>query len=67
MTPPKEYLERAIRYLKEVRSELRKVTWPQRKEVIGSTVVVIAATFVVSFFLGAVDLVLSKVLVLIIR
>jgi len=67
MTPPKEYLDRATRYLKEVRSELRKVTWPQRKEVIGSTVVVIAATFVVSFFLGAVDLVLSKVLVLIIR
>jgi preprotein translocase subunit SecE len=67
MTPPKEYLDRAIRYLKEVRAELRKVTWPQRKEVIGSTVVVIAATFVVSFFLGAVDLVLAKVLVLIIR
>ena len=67
MTPPKEYLDRAIRYLKEVRAELRKVTWPQRKEVIGSTVVVIAATFVVSFFLGAVDLVLAKLLVLIIR
>ena len=67
MTLPKEYLERAVRYLKEVRAELRKVTWPQRKEVIGSTVVVIAATFVVSFFLGAVDLVLAKMLVLIIR
>ena len=67
MTLPKEYLERAVRYLREVRSEMRKVTWPQRKEVIGSTVVVIAATFVVSFFLGAVDLVLSKLLVLIIR
>ena len=67
MTPPKEYLDRAIRYLREVRSELRKVTWPQRKEVIRSTVVVIAATFVVSFFLGAVDLVLSRLLVLIIR
>ncbi|MEK7205914.1 MAG: preprotein translocase subunit SecE [candidate division NC10 bacterium] len=67
MTPPKEYLDRAIRYLKEVRAELRKVTWPQRKEVIGSTVVVIAATFVVSFFLGGVDLVLAKLLVLVIR
>ena len=67
MTPPKEHLDRAIRYFREVRSELRKVTWPQRKEVIGSTVVVIAATFVVSFFLGAVDLVLAKMLVLIIR
>jgi preprotein translocase subunit SecE len=67
VTTPRELLEQAIRYLREVRAELRKVTWPQRKEVIGSTVVVIAATFVVSFFLGAVDLVLAKALLLVIR
>jgi preprotein translocase subunit SecE len=55
------------RFLREVRVEMKKVTWPQRKEIIGSTVVVIVASFLVSFFLGAVDLVLQKLLALIVR
>jgi preprotein translocase subunit SecE len=59
--------EATTRFLREVRVEMKKVTWPQRKEIIGSTVVVIVASFLVSFFLGGVDLVLQKVLALIIR
>jgi len=51
-----------LQFLREVRVELKKVTWPSRAEVIGSTAVVIVASFVVSFFLGAVDLVLQKLL-----
>jgi preprotein translocase subunit SecE len=69
-----EVLERAqewwgvsVRFLKEVRVEMKKVTWPQRTEIIGSTAVVIAASFVVSFFLGFVDLVLQKLLALVIK
>lgn len=54
-------------FLKEVRAELKKVTWPQRKEIIGSTAVVILASFLVAFFLGIVDLVLQKLLELVIR
>ncbi len=51
-----------LQFLKEVRVELKKVTWPGRNEVIGSTAVVIVASFVVAFFLGFVDLVLQKAL-----
>jgi preprotein translocase subunit SecE len=54
-------------FIKEVRVELKKVTWPQRNEIIGSTAVVIVASFVVAFFLGFVDLVLQKMLALIIK
>lgn len=57
----------AVRFLKEVRVEMKKVTWPQRKEIIGSTAVVILASFVVSFFLGFVDLILQKLLGLILK
>jgi preprotein translocase subunit SecE len=57
----------ALRFLREVRVELKKVTWPQRKEVIGSTAVVILASFLVAFFLGLVDLILQKLLGLIIK
>jgi len=56
-----------VRFLREVRVEMKKVTWPQRKEIIGSTAVVIVASFLVSFFLGAVDLILQKLLGLILR
>ena len=56
-----------VRFLREVRVEMKKVTWPQRKEIIGSTAVVIMASFVVAFFLGFVDLILQKLLGLILK
>ncbi len=59
--------ERMIQFLREVRVEMKKVTWPQRNEIIGSTAVVILASFVVSFFLGFVDLILQKVLGIILQ
>ncbi len=59
--------ENAVQFLKEVRVEMKKVTWPQRNEIIGSTAVVILASFVVSFFLGFVDLILQKVLGIILQ
>ena len=60
-------LQQRVQFLREVWVELKKVNWPQRKEVMGSTAVVILASFIVAFFLGAVDLVLQKVLALVIR
>jgi preprotein translocase subunit SecE len=56
-----------LQFIKEVRVELKKVTWPGRNEVIGSTAVVIVASFVVSFFLGFVDLILQKALGVILK
>jgi preprotein translocase subunit SecE len=53
--------------LKEVRTETKKVTWPPRKEVVGSTIVVIVSVFILSFFLGAVDVTLQKLVALVLR
>jgi len=40
-------------YLSEVKGELRKVTWPTRREVINSTIVVlIAVVFMTSLIFG---------------
>jgi len=39
----------------EVTSELRKVTWPSRKETVNSTIVVIVTTIVASLLLGMFD------------
>lgn len=43
----------------DVRLELRKVSWPGRKEVYGTTIVVICAVFFFGVYLGLVDLVLK--------
>jgi preprotein translocase subunit SecE len=47
------------KFLKEVRSELNKVTWPTKKELIGSTIVTIVVTVIVSVFIGIVDRLLA--------
>ena len=49
-------------FLSEVRSELKKVTWPGRSEVYSTTLVVIATSIFFGFYLWGLDLVLSRVL-----
>ena len=49
-------------FLREVKIELKKVTWPSRKQTIGSTVVVIALIVLISLFLGSVDIGLSSLI-----
>jgi preprotein translocase subunit SecE len=47
-------------FLKEVKIEAKKVNYPAREELIGSTWVVIVTVFVISLFLGSVDFGLGK-------
>ena len=59
--------ETTTRFLRDVRAEVRKITWPQKQEVIGSTVVVIISVGIMSIFLGLIDLVLQGLLAYVIR
>ena len=54
-------LTRIKEFVEDVLVEFRKVTWPSRPELINSTTVVIVVTVVLAFFLGAVDIGLTKV------
>lgn len=56
------YIGKAVQFLREVKTELKKVTWPSRKQTIGSTAVVLLLVVIVSVFLGVVDLVLGKLI-----
>jgi preprotein translocase subunit SecE len=47
-------------FAQDVFVEFRKVTWPTRQELINSTAVVIVVTVVLAFFLGGVDVVLTR-------
>jgi preprotein translocase subunit SecE len=42
--------------LREVRIELKKVTWPTRQQTLGSTAVVIVLVMIIALFLGLVDM-----------
>lgn len=56
-----------IRYLKETRAELRKVSWPTRQEAINLTAIVMAVTIAMAAFLGLVDYIFARLFGLIIR
>ncbi|HNT56356.1 MAG TPA: preprotein translocase subunit SecE [Syntrophales bacterium] len=58
----KEYYSKSLQFLKESRAELRKVTWPTPKDAMATTSVVIVLVFVISIFLGMVDLGLTKII-----
>lgn len=52
------WFQRARTFLAEVRSELKRTSWPSWKEVRGTTTVVIVTVFIFALFLWVVDTVL---------
>lgn len=62
----KDQENRAVRYFKATRSELRKVVWPTRDETINLTVIVLTVTIGMSAFLGVLDYLFAQVFGLII-
>lgn len=54
--------ERLKRFLKEVRVELTKVTWPTMSELRSSTGIVIITTLLITAFIGLVDIGLSRLI-----
>jgi len=59
---PAGWLQNTRQYFIDVRSELRKVTWPQRQEAVGGTIGVLVIVGVITLVLGVVDLTLAKFL-----
>jgi preprotein translocase subunit SecE len=54
---------RSRTFLVEVRNELKRVTWPSRKEVTATTIMVIVFSAVLGVFLWIVDLILDRAVV----
>ena len=54
-------------FFREVKIELKKVVFPSREEVIGSTKVVVVLVLIVAAFLGLIDLVLSKLIGMVVK
>ncbi|AZR74705.1 preprotein translocase subunit SecE [Anoxybacter fermentans] len=58
----KGLLARIKKYFREVRAELRKVNWPNFKELASYTTVVLVTVFIVAVFIGVVDLIFSNLI-----
>ena len=56
-----------IRYLKDTRAEIRKVSWPSREEAMNLTGIVIAVTAFMAALLGLVDYIFTRIFSFIIR
>ena len=54
-------MEKIVLFLKEVRQELYKVSWPSFNEFVGSTVVVLILVALFAVYLGLVDTGVGKV------
>ena len=53
-------------YLAEVRSELIKVVWPKREQVVKLTLIVLVISAIVGAYLGGLDFAFTKLLELVI-
>jgi preprotein translocase subunit SecE len=53
-------MRKLIQFLKEARLELKKVSWPNRKELVGSTTLVIVVSVLAGLFLGILDIVFFR-------
>lgn len=47
-------------FFKEVKSELSKVIWPTRNEVVRLTVIVLAVSLIMGIYIGGLDIIFTK-------
>ena len=56
------FFERLGKWLKEMKSELKKVQWPTRKQTINNTLIVLACVVVVGLFIWVFDFVATSII-----
>ncbi|MBM3304686.1 MAG: preprotein translocase subunit SecE [Candidatus Aminicenantes bacterium] len=56
------WYKRFVNFLREVKAEVKKVTWPSKTEVTSTTIVVLAATVFFGFYLFFMDVIFSWVI-----
>lgn len=61
------FIDKVKNFFNEVKSETKKVVWPERKQTIGSTAVVIVLVIIISSFLGLVDVGLKGLISLVLQ
>ena len=60
MTDVKVWVENTKEYVGELKAEMRRVTWPSRKQVESTTVVVIISVFLFAGYFAVIDKILES-------
>lgn len=60
-------MTRVRNYVASVRTEIGRVSWPSRKEVVTLTVLIILLALVLGLYLGLADLIITQILRLLLR
>jgi len=55
-----KFMSKITEYFKETKAELKHVNWPSRKQTIFYTIIVVALSVIIAYFLGIFDFILSK-------
>ena len=64
--PLKRFIQQTGSFLREAKSELQKVKWPTKKELISSTIVVVVLSLLIGCYLGVLDFALVKIVTLVV-
>jgi preprotein translocase subunit SecE len=67
LPPVKKYWDSSVQFVKEAWQELKKTSWPNRKETLSGTGVVLVLVILISIFLGLIDFGLSRMVRLVIH
>lgn len=55
-------LEKMTKFFREVKAELKKVNWPNKKEMVSYTMVVVVTVLLVAAFIGLIDFGVSNII-----
>jgi preprotein translocase subunit SecE len=55
-------MNKVVAFISEVKSELKKVSWPGKDELVGATIIVCILTLVFASILGSMDSVFSYII-----
>jgi len=59
--------DKTVKYWQETQLELKKVAWPSRQEMVGSTIATIVMSMMVAAFIWFVDMGISKAVISLFR
>lgn len=55
-------MNKNVNFFGEIQEELKKISWPSREQTLKLTTIIIAISLIVSFYLGIIDVSLTKIL-----
>lgn len=64
---PKKIASNIARSFRDLKSEIKKIVWPNKKQIVNNTSIVITFMVAAAIFLGAVDFILKTIVDLFLR